>query len=141
MVSCRVEFSNRDFVNSLGFFSFLFFKVYFMDYAITVVPIFSSPFSPSSLNCSPTSKVPPLFMSMVCTYKFFVFSISHTILNLPLYILYLPIMLLAPCTFPPFYLLPLPTDNPPCDLHFCESVPILVVCLLCFSLCFFKFGC
>ena len=32
----------------------------------------------------------------------------------------------------------LPTDNPPCDLHFCDSVPILVVCLVCF--CFYFLG-
>ena len=72
-------------------------------------------------------------MSMGCTYKFFGFSISHTILNLPLSILYLPFMLLIPYTFPPFSLLPLPTDNPPGDLHFCDSVPVLVVCLVCFG--------
>ena len=29
-----------------------------------------------------------------------------------------------------------PVDNPPCDLHFCGSVPFLVVCLVCFCLCF-----
>ena len=33
--------------------------------------------------------------------------------------------------FRPFF--PLPA-NPPCDLHFCASVPVLVVCLVC--LCF-----
>ena len=26
----------------------------------------------------------------------------------------------------------LPDDNPQCDLHFCDSVPVLVVCLVCF---------
>ena len=31
---------------------------------------------------------------------------------------------------------PLPTDNPPCDPHFCDSVPVLVVCLVCFYFCF-----
>ena len=30
-----------------------------------------------------------------------------------------------------------PTDNPACDLHFCGSVPVLVVCLVCF--CFLVF--
>ena len=34
---------------------------------------------------------------------------------------------------------PLPADNPPCDLHFCYSLPVLVVCLVCF--CFFRFSC
>ena len=33
---------------------------------------------------------------------------------------------------PLFFPLPLPSDNPPCDLHFCHSVPVLVVCLVCF---------
>ena len=33
---------------------------------------------------------------------------------------------------------PYPTDNPPCDLHFCDSVPVLVVCLVCFC---FGFRC
>ena len=32
---------------------------------------------------------------------------------------------------------PLPTDNPPVDLHFCDSVPVL--CLVCF--CFFRLSC
>ena len=56
------------------------------------------PFQParSSLQHSPTQ-----FMSMGHTYKFFGVSISYTILNLPLSILYLPIMLLIPCTFSP----------------------------------------
>ena len=158
-------------------------------------------------------------MSMGRTYKFFGFSISYTILNLSLSILYLPFILHIPCTFPPsplpctplpsaspklsscpwvigtsslastfpilfltspclfstyatylcylfmllilctfyatyatiyatysLYLSPLsppptpPADNPPCDLHFCDSVPILVVCLVCFCFCF-RCGC
>ena len=43
-------------------------------------------------------------------------------------------MLFIPCTFPSFYLLPfpLPTDNPPCDVYFCDSVPVLIVCLVVF---------
>ena len=41
------------------------------------------------------------------TYKFFGFSISYTILNLPLSVLYLPFVLLIPCTF--CSILPLPT--------------------------------
>ena len=64
--------------------------------------MFFSPFSPSSLH-SPTLQHshPPSFMSMGCIYKFFGFYISYTILNLPLSILYLPIMLVIPCTFFP----------------------------------------
>ena len=39
-------------------------------------------------------------------------------------------------SLPPIPPIPLPTDNPPCDLHFCDSVPVLVVCFhfLCFFL-------
>ena len=39
---------------------------------------------------------------------------------------------LFPVPFPPFSSLPYPTDNLPCDLHFCDSVPVLLVCLVCF---------
>ena len=71
------------------------------------------------------------------------FYISYTILNLPLSIFYLPRILLILCTFsPPLPLpLPLPTDNTPCNLHFCDSVPILVVCLICFLFLFFRLSC
>ena len=34
--------------------------------------------------------------------------------------------------FPPFSSPPSPADNPPCHLHFYDSVPDLVVCLVCF---------
>ena len=43
---------------------------------------------------------------------------------------------LFPLPSSPFSPFPLPADNPPCDLHFCESVPVLVVCLVCFYFCF-----
>ena len=33
-----------------------------------------------------------------------------------------------------------PVDNPPCELHFCGSVPVRVVCLVCFCFCF-RCGC
>ena len=44
---------------------------------------------------------------------------------------------LLPVPFPPFSSLPLPADDLPCDLHFCDSVPVLVVCLVCLGLFFF----
>ena len=40
--------------------------------------------------------------------------------------------------FPPVSSHPLPPDNPPCDLHFCDSVPVLVVYLIYF--CFLFLG-
>ena len=36
----------------------------------------------------------------------------------------------------PLFSLLFPTDNPQCDLHFCGSVPVLVVCIVCFCFCF-----
>ena len=39
--------------------------------------------------------------------------------------------------FSPFSPLLIPTDNSPCDLHFCDFIPVLVVCLVCFCLCFY----
>ena len=118
----------------------LFFKNIFIDYVITVVPFFSPPNSPPCYTPPPTS-FPPTpatqFMSMGRTYKFLGFSISCTILNLPMSILYLPFMLLIPCTFSHIAHHPFPADNPPCDLHFCDQVPVLVLCLVCFWFCFF----
>ena len=113
-------------------FSDSFFKIYLIDYVITGVP-FSS--LHSLLPCTPPHS-PVYFMSMGHPCKFFGFYISYTILNLPLSIFYLPFMLLILCTFPPFSPSHSPVDNPPCDLHFCGSVLVLVVCLVCFCFCF-----
>ena len=43
---------------------------------------------------------------------------------------------LFPVPFPPFSPLLLTADKPPSDLHFCDSIPVLVVCLVCFWFCF-----
>ena len=92
---------------------------------------FVSPLSPPP--CTPPPAFPrPQFTSMGRTYKFFGFSIYYIILNLPLSVLYLLFMDLIPCTFSPFSPLPILTDNPPCYFHFCDSVPVLVVCFVCF---------
>ena len=44
---------------------------------------------------------------------------------------------LFPVPLPSFSPLPLPSDNPPCNLHFCDSVPVLVVCLVFLFVLFF----
>ena len=115
---------------------FLFLNT-LIDYATKVVPF--PPFTPS---CPPSSSQIPLlqFMSMGHTYQFFGFYISYTIVTLPLTIFYLPFMLLILCTFPPLSPSHSSVDNPPCDLHFCGSVPVLLVCLVCFCFCF-RCGC
>ena len=78
----------------------------------------------------------PLSTCPLVVYMFFGFSISYTILNLPLFCAYLLLLcFLFPIPFLPILPLPFPTDNPPCDLYFCESVPVLVVCLVCLCFC------
>ena len=62
-----------------------FFKLCFIDYSITVVLIF--PLCPPPL---PQAIPIPLFMSVGHVYKFFGFSISYTVLYIPMAILYLP---------------------------------------------------
>ena len=111
-----------------------------MDYAITVFSLFSPFYSPLPCTLHSYQHSLNLFMSMGHTYKFFGFSISHTILNLSLSILYLPICFLFSLTFPLFSPLHIPTDNPPCDLHFCQCGPVLVVCLVHFCFCFCFLG-
>ena len=105
-----------------------FFKVYFIDYTVTVDPFFL-PFIPlhtahplppsfhplSSCPCvvhisSLASPFPMLFLTSLC-----LFCTYH-------------LCFLFPVHFPPFYPLSFPTVKPPCDPHFCESVPVLVVC-------------
>ena len=108
---------------------FSFFKICFVDFAITVVPFFSLHFIPLCPAHHLTPAFPHLSSCPWVKREFFGSSISHTILYLPLgrSILYLPFLLLSPCTCPLFSFLP--TDNPPCDLNFCDSVPVLVVVL------------
>ena len=79
----------------------LFFKNIFYWLCYYSSPIFSPLYSP--LPCTPPPTIIPLpyFMSVGCTYKFFGFYMSYTVLNLLLSILYLPFTLLIPCTFSP----------------------------------------
>ena len=106
---------------------------------------FPSPlYSPPPCIPLPTH-IPPLFSS--CPWVISISSLASTF----------PIpFLTSSCLFSTYHLcylfsvpfLPFspsqsPADNPPGDLHFCDSVPVLVVCLLCFcfGIFFFRFGC
>ena len=68
----------------VSFFFKHLLKIFFIDYAITVVPFFPlySPLPCTASHHPPA--LPPLnqFMSTGHTYNFFGFSISHTILNI-----------------------------------------------------------
>ena len=123
--------------------NFLFFKVYFIDYAITAVPFFS-PLFPSTLHALSHRHFPPSSCSWVVhisslTYRlksksdglFLASPQLGTWLTTQVPILFLT----SPCLFWAYhlcFLFPvlfpnhshhLPTHNPPCDPHFCESVP------------------
>ena len=121
------------------YFWFWFFKVYFIDYAITVVPFFFSPLYPPLPSTPIPTSIPP-FTS--CPWVIHISSLAS-----PFPILFLT----SPCLFSTYHLcslvlyshilsLPLPTDNPPCDLHFCDFVPVLVVSLVWFGFWFWLLG-
>ena len=133
------------------FFLFWFnltFTFYFLKYILLVMLLQLSHFFLPFIPLHPAPPIPPAFLNLVHamghTYKFFGFYISYIILNLPLFCTY-NLCFLFPVPFPPFSPLPLPTENLPCDLHFCESDLILqsdqIVCLVCFCVCFFRFSC
>ena len=109
----------------------LYFIDLFLKYILLIMLLQLSHFPPF-IPLHPAHPLPPT-VPLFSSCKFFGFYISYTILHLPLSIFYLPLMLLILCTFPPFSLSHSPTDNPPCALHFCDSVPVLVVCLVCFG--------
>ena len=93
--------------------------------AHTLPPTFPLPYSSCSwviLISSLASTFPTLFLPSPC-----LFSTYHLC-----YLFSVP--------FPPFSPPTPPNDNLPCDLHFCDSVPVLVVCLVCFCFCFFFLG-
>ena len=106
----------------------LLFKLYFIDYAIIVVSHFSPFYSP--LPC--TSLPSPFPHLSSCTWVIHMSSLASPFpmlfLTSPCLFYAYHLCFLFPVLFPPFSPLPLPTDNPPCDLHFCDSV--LVVCLV-----------
>ena len=116
-----------------------FFLIYFIDYAVSVVPL--SPFIP----LLPEHPLPPTFPPFSsCPWVIHINSLPSTF---PM--LFLP----SPCLsstyhlcylfsvpFTPLFPSHSPVNNPLCNLHFCGSVPVLVVCLACFCFCF-RCGC
>ena len=111
----------------------------FIDYAIKVVPF------PTLTPLHPAHPLPPTFPPYSsCPWVILISSLTSTFPTL---------LLLSPCLFSTYHLcyvfsvpfLPLspshsPVDNPPFGLHFCGSVPVLVVGLVCFCFCF-RCGC
>ena len=118
---------------------YLFLKICFINYTIKVVPFFLL-FIP--LHPAPT--LPPSFPNLSsCPWVIHTSSLASTV---PILVVTSPglfctyhLCFLFFVPFPALSPLPIPTDNLLCDLHFCDSVPALVVCLICF--CFFRFSC
>ena len=91
----------------------------------------------------PPCTTPPTSIPLACPWVIHISSLASTF----------PILFLtSPCLFSTYHLCYLfsvpfpplstshsPVDNPSCDLHFCGSVPVLVVCLVCVWFWFFKF--
>ena len=95
---------------------------------------FFSPFY-SSPPC--TAPLPPAFPTLSsCPWVVHVSSLASPFpilfLTSPCLFCACQLCFLFPVPFPPFSSFPLPADNPPNDLHLYHSVPVLVVCLVCF---------
>ena len=123
-----------------SFFKFIFnFLIYLLIMLLQLSHF--PPFTPLHL----AHLIPPTFPPYSsCPWVIHIRSLASTF---P--ILFLP----SPCLFSTYHLCYLfsvpfpplspsnsPVDNPPCDLHFCGSVPVLVVCLVCLCFCF-RCGC
>ena len=116
---------------------YIYIYIYIIDYAITVSHV-SPLYSPLPCTPFPPTSPPPLSS---CLWVLCISSLAST---LPILFLTSPCLFslyrlcyLFSVPFPPISLSHSPTDNSPCDLHFCDSVPVLVVCLVCFC---FRFG-
>ena len=107
-----------------------FFDI-FIDYAITVVPL---PPLHSTPSCPPLPPTFPPYSSCPCVILISSLASTFPILFLPSPGLFRTYHLcyLFSVPFPPLSPSHSPVDNPPCDLHLCGSVPVLVVCLVCF---------
>ena len=103
--------------------------MYFIDYTITVVPIFSPLSSPPPSTAPPTS-IPPLVCPWVIHINSLASSFPIVFLTSPCLFCTYHLCFLFPVHFPTFSPFYLPNDNPPCDLCFCDSVLVVVVCLV-----------
>ena len=131
---------NKYFQRLYKFIRFSFSLNIFIDYAITVVPF---PPLHSTPSCPPPSLPHPPSHSS-CPWVILISSLASTFPTLfspsPCLFSTYHLCCLFSVPFPPLSPSHFPVDNPPCDLHFCGSVPGLVVCLVCFCFCF-RCGC
>ena len=108
--------------------------MYFLDYAITVVPFFPPLYSPQPSSIpTPLVHIHGLYIQVLWLLHFLSCSSPPLVYFVPTN--YTSYSLYHFSRSSPHSLRP---DNPPCDLHFCDSVPVLVVAQFLFS--FFRFS-
>ena len=122
---------------------FLFGRKHLFFWYIYWLCYYSCPISPPTPPCPPPS-LPHSPPYSSCPWVILISSLASTFPTLFLpspclfYTYHLYYLFSVP--FPPLSSSQSPIDNPPYDLHFCGSVPVLVVCLVFF--CFgFRCGC
>ena len=101
-------------------------------YSCPILPLYSPP------PCIPPPKRIPPLVHVIHT-SFFASAFPMLFLTAACLFCTYYLCFLFPVPFPLFSPLPLLIGNPPCDLHFCDSVPVLVVCSVC--VCLFRFRC
>ena len=84
----------------------------------------------------PVPPFPPAIPSISsCPWVVHISSLATTFpilfLTSPIYFVPTNLYFSIPESFLPFSPFPLPTDNPPNELHHCDSVSVLLVCLVC----------
>ena len=122
------------YLNLFIYLLYLFLKS--IDYALRFSQ-FSPLYPPLSPHPLPSGIPPPLSSCPCLVHRSSLRSVSYTI-SVPPTLVMPNFILLLPCTFaPPIPPFPLPAEIPPCDVHFSDSVPVLVVCLVLVFLFFF----
>ena len=124
----------------MGYLLVVFVKYILLIMLKPLFHLFFSPIFPPLPGTLISSNITPLPALSSCPWVIHVSSLASTF---PILFLTSPCLFCAyhlcfffPVPFPPFSLSPLPTDNLPCDLHFSDSVPVLVVLLVCPCFCF-----
>ena len=121
------------------FFIFSYFNIFYW-LCYYSCPIFSPLYSPLPCTHPPTSIPPHPISSWVIHIRSLASPFPILFLTSSCLFSTYHLCFLFHVPFPPFSLLPLPADDPPCDFHFWESLPVLVVCLVYFVFAF-RFVC
>ena len=123
---------------ALAFASFFIFK-YILLIMLLQLSCFFVPCIPLYPALPSSSRLPSSSCPWVIHISSLAFPFPILFLTSPCLFCVYHLCFLFPVPFPPLSPNPLPADNPPCDLHFCDSVPVLVVCLVFVFVVFFSF--